>query len=192
MARAQDAGAVRRWGWALVMMAGAACGGAGERGGARAGGAPPLASPTEAPWTTVSSAEGGFSVEMPGTPTASRQMNGDIPVRMFVFSEGKTAAYTLSYNDLPRSGPARQVLDGVLKSLSGAATQVGTRKEITIQGHPGVDAEFTPAEGGHMWYRVVLVGSRMYQLILVARPGAKDTYQPRAQRYLGSFAPLAR
>jgi hypothetical protein len=95
--------------------------------------------------------------------------------------------------DLPSGGakPARTLLDDALDGTGRTAKEVGTRKEIQVQGHPGLETEFAP-QGGHMWYRVVLVGNRLYQVGVVAHSAAKSDYAPRAERFFGSFGVTAR
>jgi hypothetical protein len=139
-------------------------------------------------WVGFRSKEGRFSVEMPGHPEAEEQRKG----RSFLFKEGETVGYTVAYSDHPKAKEAlpvtpRQTMALALDALAGTAKEVGARKEVTVQGHPGVDAEFAP-EGYHVWYRVVFVGDRLYQLGLMADASKKATYSARARRFFDSFS----
>jgi hypothetical protein len=140
----------------------------------------------EPQWVPFKSQEGRFSVDMPGTPQSQQRLQGDIVVKIVQVVEGRAGAFSLSYNDLPEVGPAGATLAQVLDQVGTMGKEVGARTQIRVQGHPGLETEFE-IQGGHAWYRTVLVGKRLYQMNVFAQGPTKSSYAPRARRFFDSF-----
>jgi hypothetical protein len=141
-------------------------------------------------WQTFTSQGGNFSVELPGKPQEGSQ---SIPVgtdtmELHTFSLGmQKESYTMTYSDYPASimqTSASKLLEGALTGVLGQGTLVD-KKSITVDGNPGIQAEFEVPGTGYSWYKTVIVGERMYQLIVIAQD--KDATAQDAQRFLDSF-----
>lgn len=152
--------------------------------------------PTEAAsssgWKTFTSADGGYSIDMPGDPTNSNQTAetalGEITFYFDQVSDGD-AQYAVSYNDYPVD-IAESDMESVLgDAIKGAAqgNEVKNQKTIDIQGHTGVTGEMTIQDTAHVWYTGVLSGRRLYQVIFYAPESNYTDYADEAQKFVDSF-----
>jgi hypothetical protein len=142
-------------------------------------------------WTPVTSDAGEFSVLMPtnprtGTQNTTTANNVELTLYTFVSTEG-SAEYTLVYVDYPdeviASGDPQTLLGNAFNGVHGT-NAVEVEDAITVQGNPGLYGEFD-SSSGYAWYKAVLRGNRLYQLIVIAPD--KATAQTDAARYLDSF-----
>ena len=146
-------------------------------------------------WVEFSSAEGGFTVSMPGRPDKE-----SVPVNtpgektsMYFFSHAtpEGLAYVASYADMKLDlGTASKVtmfLDGVRQGQlqTNKASKLISEQAITFEGHPGREFLIETPTGISM-SRVYLIGNRVYQLFFVKPSGYQDT-EKRGQRFLDSF-----
>jgi hypothetical protein len=146
-------------------------------------------------WQTFFSAEGRFSVLMPGTPVheAKKADNPLGPVTMHAFLLMRSEVpdgFTVMYNDFPGPIPAGQadaVLDGVVKGAGRRGNTVQEVKKINLTSHPG--RELTTIRKGDavpvMKHRVYLVRNRLYQVMVVTTEA--DAASPKVSRFLDSF-----
>lgn len=151
-----------------------------------------LPSPTVAQsvWQLFTSAEGRFSVLMPGEPVRdSRPINdalGNLTLKSFAAEDG-TATYTLFFIDFPdtvqKTNPS-DLLNAALTRVEGSNT-VTEQKKITVQGNPGVQVEGENGTKGYMRYMAVLAKSRLYELVVLT-PNSTDS-AAKAGRFLDSF-----
>jgi len=147
-------------------------------------------------WSEFSSADGAFSVLMPGTPTEQTQTQdtdlGPIDVHMFTIEQGEVA-YLVGYNVFPaaviEAATPAAILDGARDGQ--VETVKGTllsEKEITLGAYPGRDLEIQ-VEGSDgassLRSRLFMVGDRLYQLV-VAGPKGQST-SPNTIKFLDSF-----
>jgi hypothetical protein len=151
-------------------------------------------------WETVT--EGGFTAQMPATPTRQVQSidtsSGKIDVTILAATKGGEA-FLIGYNDVPASVAAaadpKTILDnardGAVRKVNGKVT---SEREISIEGHPG--KEFTgdgaaPSKNGGkpdegtFTERVYWVSPRLYQVLNVRPKGS--ALSDDAQKFLDSF-----
>lgn len=134
---------------------------------------------------------------MPGLPTENRQSQrteaGEIAVHM-AFTTYRGWAFFVAYNDFPMDLGAessrRQAVDGALQGImrSQVDARVLKRADFKWQNNPALDAtfEFGPPENrGQVVWRGILVGNRLYQIMVLSAngaPGADET-----KRFVDSF-----
>ena len=149
----------------------------------------PAAGWAQAPWVTVDPAGGGFSVQMPVTPTrnASKAPEDMGDVELYVATADREV-YLAGWVDYVPSftfdtqAELAANRDNFLKGMEGA-TLTGS-KARNLGEHPGI--EFTGEGPGYfIRSRVYIVGRRPYQLIAVV-PAAKAA-SPNIARFLDSF-----
>jgi hypothetical protein len=147
-------------------------------------------------WKDFSSAEGKFSVLMPGTPqNHSQSLNspfGPVTTYAFVYSNNDSA-FAVSYTDYPQD-PTRgintqKVLDGARNSLLAkpGGTLIG-ESSISLGSYPGREVQMVTAEGDGkhaLRTRVYLVNSRLYQ-VMVVLPN-EEASSENAVKFLDSF-----
>ena len=147
-------------------------------------------------WTEFSSADGAFSVLMPGTPTEETQTEdtdlGPIDVHLFTFEKGEVA-YLVGYNVFPAAvveaaTPAvllDSARDGQVETVKGTLV---SETEITLGTYPGRDLEIQ-VEGSDgtssLRSRLFMVGDRLYQLV-VGGPKGQSTSADTI-KFLDSF-----
>jgi hypothetical protein len=141
-------------------------------------------------WQTFTSQDGKFSVELPGKPQeGSRSIPvGTDTMELHTFSLGTSKeSYTMTFSDYPASimqTSAATLLEGALTGVVGQGTLVD-KQSITVDGNPGIQAEFEVPGTGYSWYKALFVEERMYQLIVIAQN--KDATAQDAKRFLDSF-----
>jgi hypothetical protein len=138
------------------------------------------------------SAEGRFTVQVPGSPKEESQTVLGMTMKVYTV-EGHDGAFAVSYADVPigdnesswqisqRFDGAR---DGMLRNAGGKLTR---EYALTLQGKyrgRGIDAD-VPAKNGKLRARVYIVGKRFYQLLVV---GTKERVESaNATRFLDSL-----
>jgi periplasmic protein TonB len=148
--------------------------------------APPFARHEPQVWKEFSSAEGGFSVLMPGTPKATaREIEsppGNVTFRSFELRTS-TGVYDVSYSDLPiyAEDPAiiREGLDANRDELlKSEGLKLLTEEEIDFEGIPAREWLMLGSEGV-IRRRLILMKDRLYTLTFVTAPSmAFKTGQP--------------
>lgn len=146
-------------------------------------------------WEEFSSAEGAFTVLMPGDPEAQvdtvNTAAGRLDLHSFMVEQGDRV-YGVSYADYPEvaveGSDPETMLDG---ARDGAVANVqGTLLSeliISLEGHPGREIKVEVAGGEYtLQARIFLVDSRLYQ-ILVGTP-IDDAFSTDVDRFLDSFA----
>lgn len=166
--------------------------GAGEIA-ARPSGPPPSAGASAQGWQTYRSAEGGFSVSMPCTPTRdTKSQDTDIgPIAMYIASCATTSLFaTVIYYDVPAAvskTPERllaDTADGFMKG--GGFVEKAERHAVTINGSPGLEIIGESADGSAVVQaRYYLVRGRVY-LLMVGTP-ASDVASPEIGDFFASF-----
>lgn len=157
------------------------------------------ASAQQKEWEKFAPSGGGFSVLMPGKPTANDQEvptpNGKLINRMFLLDAGESA-YLVAYMDFPEpvSDPARikAMLDSARdQAIAGTRGRLKEEKEIKLGEHTGREW-FVALPGGLLRARGYWVKQRVYQVV-VLMPEGKDAASESAReatmaRFLNSFA----
>lgn len=144
----------------------------------------PVPSPTVAAanskWKVFASTEGEFSVELPGTPTPSKNKTntavGPIDIHMFTVSGSDGSAWIANYSDYPAALAKLSKPETILQgSMNGAVEAVGgtikTKEKITVDGFPGREFAASARQGLDYTGRIILADNRLYQLTLVYLPG---------------------
>jgi hypothetical protein len=128
---------------------------------------------------TFTSAEGRFTVKMPGTAQQrekTRQLNDGKTAyehQFFVSLENNHVAYMLMYNDLSSGTPAgkpQEVFDRIRDGMAAGKTLVSD-SVIQLNGTPGRAIVVRDGKGTLYQIHEFLVGGRLYQLIVSAESG---------------------
>ncbi|MGE0534385.1 MAG: hypothetical protein AB7O68_05385 [Pirellulales bacterium] len=139
--------------------------------------------------------DGGFEIRLPGKPTYEKTDVGDPdhPQHQFKAAAGEEGGYLVSYQDNPKlEGANAETLqlalkvgrDSVLKVFKG---ELVDSKEVKLdEKHPGIDFRVTiPQLKGEAHCRFYLVGSRLYQIMVIGVPDFVGSRQ--ATRVIDSF-----
>jgi TonB family protein len=151
-------------------------------------------------WREFTSAEGGFTVSMPGEPKVSTQKlsppNEDVSLRTHIAET--EAEYGVAYADFPQplEGTERGGLlltatrDAGVKGVGGRLLEDG---EEPFDGHPGRVYRFEFAGGYHMRCRLFVAGKRLY-MVTASTYGtkapdeqARRASEAAADRFMDSF-----
>jgi hypothetical protein len=150
-------------------------------------------------WTTVTSDDASFRVEMPGAAEHARKAlgtpAGQAPIEMWVQQDGRRA-FVAGYTEYPDAvrqhfDPERlldSARDGAVERVRGKLLKDEPRE---LGGVPGRRIEID-AEGGSVRVRgdLFVQGRRLYQVLATTAP--KDAESPDVQRFLDSFVLLPR
>ncbi len=149
--------------------------------------------PPPVAWRSVTSAEGGFSIEFPGDPRAASSQEQGITAHGISLSTSD-GDFAVGWSDVPEVatdyGPA--VATGRAKALSATIVSEGG---VEVGGLPGyqfvlaVPTACSPSIPGSctLTWQVMPVGTRLYQ-ILTAVPDPPGT-SPLTDRFFTSFDP---
>lgn len=142
-------------------------------------------------WQTVSAADAGFSISMPGKPTISNTVETEgsikVPMRIYLNRTADTN-YVVTVAFLPKNRPANlaaNILKGVpvgfLRTTGGKKTGERT---LSLGGSVGKLITVTAANGskGSLW--MCNKGDKIYLLTLAKRSG---DYTKEQQKFFGSF-----
>jgi hypothetical protein len=137
-----------------------------------------------------SSKEGGFTVLLPGTPSASVQKSKDLVNHIFVLDR-KPTAYLVAY--LIDSKLSKAGADDIARTLEKArkSVEVGfkgkllSEKKITLDKHPGIEFQLEAPAAGIYRSRAFVANDRLYQVTVL---GPKDVVtSAEADKILDSF-----
>src|SRR4030042_4579780 len=139
-------------------------------------------------WKEFSSANGKFSVMMPGEPQEQHETVktavGPVDLYMHILDVG-TSAYIVGYSDYPedliKNSEVNILLEGARNgAISNIRGTLVNEKDISIAGNPGKEFNFSvphrpelPNKGiGKS--RIFLVGNRLYQCMVVGDKNTKN------------------
>jgi hypothetical protein len=157
-------------------------------------------------WKTYSYASEGFSVSMPSEPQFSQRdvpsEKGSFQLRSYIVSSGQMALYVgvCDYGSAAAGADPQQQLQGAKEgALQNSNSHLLREKKIALGIYPGVEIESetnvdpSKAPGqqmqGHYYARIYIVGTTIYQMIVVTAIG---TPYPDTQRFLNSFQLIPR
>jgi|CXWL01.1.fsa_nt_gi hypothetical protein len=144
-------------------------------------------------WQTIRSEEGGFTVELPGSPEPFQNIlasaSGPLRFQGFRFTAGRwtpnwIAAYMVTFSDVieDRGPESREQLlraerDQIVEGWGGKAT---TEKASTLSGCPGLAVAIERPSKKNVEVHVCYARGRIYSLFAADAP-------ERVTRFLGSF-----
>jgi len=151
-------------------------------------------------WKSFSSAEGSFSIDFPGSPTLSTE-EANTPAGKFVLhkcSVSTLAQYGVMYSDYPMkkesADEANKLLnDGAKAAVANLHSELLSLAEITVQGNLGRLLKERMHDGSIMYAKMILVGSRLYQIAVtlprkdIVNSEPYSVYEDAASRFLDSF-----
>ena len=157
----------------------------GSNDASAAGGSGPAiyAQPDGGEWKPLRDAEGKFAVQLPGEATKVTGSEGEIS---YAVELEKGGGYTVMYSTVDEVPPAE--VEQRLKKLQ--AEVVGSKKLLHEDGlprvgdHPARDFAFVEGDGDAHFYRFVIVGNRLYQVMTVTEEGKFNANKADRQRFL--------
>ena len=143
-------------------------------------------------WRTFESAEGRFKASFPGVPVVKREKIrsgiGDIASTRYTAGDGAGATYDITYNDYPKERVAKlpeatlleSARDGLVLRAKG---HLASDRPVTLGKVPGREMEIMGEDGTLYRIRLLLAGTRMYQLTALARAPVR----PQESKLFDSF-----
>ena len=143
-------------------------------------------------WRPFESAEGRFRANFPGIPIMKRgKLQTDIGVitsTRYTAGDGVEAIYDVTYNDYPKERIAQlraatlleTVRDGLVYQAKG---HLASDRPAALGKLPGREFEIRSEDGTVYRIRLLLSGTRMYQLTAMARAPAR----PQEKKLFDSF-----
>lgn len=145
-------------------------------------------------WTSFTSPEGRFTVQMPTKPSIEVKdtdtAQGTLPLHLFSASN-TTGYFLVTYNDYPNvdSSNVQAALEagqkGGVESLGG---ELLSTHKIALGNNPGLEFSVKKiSEGSEVFAnaRMYFVGHRLYQILVLAYKEHADS--PEIQKFLNSF-----
>lgn len=135
------------------------------------------------------SEEGGFSIALPGKPAHETTEVGNAKEKQHQFTVGaEQGAYIVSYQDNPNlTGSTPKQMTAALESGRDRLLEVFSgklldSKEVQLdKSHPGLDFRVTiPQAKGEARCRFYMVGTRLYQILIVGTPEFTKSEQATA------------
>lgn len=147
-------------------------------------------------WRAHESAKGGFKVDLPAPPRPDMdKIAGNSPDPNMT-TEGTILfraleEYAIVYGDVPPHERQwlsdKDRIDAAVQSMksSGEVQSVLNQKDITVNGFPGREVEFSAKGSGYYGARVIVADGRVY--VLVAGGKTSSPGNPNVRRFLDSF-----
>jgi hypothetical protein len=145
-------------------------------------------------WSEYRSVEGRYRIDMPGKPeleTDPVEMGDQELPMMQAIVGGPEATYLAAYMDFPaemiRGLPPHKVLEN---ARDGAADGFTLRSDrtLTVAGSPAREYVIEQPEGVVLVMRILLVGARLYQMVVVTIPPGGTADRADTRRFIDSFA----
>lgn len=140
-------------------------------------------------WQKVTSADGKYTVEMPGNPKKESKTETANGVTMTFNNQTvdlKDRAFLVSHSDIPAGGEFN--INEGLKSLLGRLNgKVVSETNVTVGGQPGKQAvvEVTTPAKGVCVLQMMVANGKVYQLMAIGSTVKADSEE--VQRFLKSF-----
>jgi hypothetical protein len=155
----------------------------------------PLQSAQAAPWKTIAPKNANFSVSLPGTPKATKNVDkdkdGSVTTDYDWSLEQGVNFYMVGYQEHPAStaklmnGDA--LLDEVVKSMMGESKGKITRqKKIALSGFPGREVMATTPDGVALAAKLFWAKNRLY-LLMGGHPTKDAAAAKNTNTFLQSF-----
>jgi hypothetical protein len=159
-------------------------------------GAPVAAAPAQtADWKTYSFDAEGFSASFPTEPVKEKQPvttdAGTFELRTYMAASDAVALYigVCDYGDAAKGGDPDAILEGAKNgAVSNVHAHLIDSKKVTLGIYPGVAFE-AAGEGAHLYGRIYLVGSTLYQAFVALQ---SDRPYADTKRFLDSFQLIPR
>jgi hypothetical protein len=148
-------------------------------------------------WQQYTAQDGSYTVLMPSRPVESVQSEptpiGDIQAHISEVDMGQTGAFMVAYADYPSSVtnlPSQSLLDaGAQGAVAKSGASLVSKKNITLNGYPGVELELLPPagqglDGGHARARIYWVAPRLYIMFTGVSKSVDETTMTK---FLDSF-----
>lgn len=149
--------------------------------------------PSPAPeWRMFESADGRFKASFPGAPVVKREKFrsgiGDIASTRHTAGDDAGTTYDVTYNDYPKDRVARLTEATLLESARDglvlrAKGHLASDRPVTLGKVPGREFEIMGEDGTLYRIRLLLAGTRMYQLTALARAPSR----PQEKKLFDSF-----
>lgn len=154
---------------------------------------------TAADWPVYEAPDKQFTIAMPGKVTVKRGQNrypfGVVTITAHTHTPDKDTVWRVATHDYPeafmKATPPGKLLDvmakGMAKNVKG---KLDGPKAIKLGDYPGREFKVTASgpEGHSIHTRLYVVGTRVYQLTLVAKPDALAF--KKAEQFFDSFKPI--
>lgn len=135
-------------------------------------------------WHTFEAADGTFSLSLPGdavpvdTPT-NAETSGPRVVHRVNVRASKDAAFGCSWWEdpgRPQDRTTEQILDTARdEGISGVHARLLSENRLTFQEHPARDIRGTARGNAAYDNRIIVVGNRLYTLLVIDTSGRHDT-----------------
>ena len=126
---------------------------------------------TQSNWQQFSSSTGKFTISLPAKPTEETDTDDDGSVaKNYTVVDGETV-YLITYSDLVAEvnqlNPT-EIFDAVCEGYTADGDKLVNKREIELDGYPGILVELNTTDGLVGKASIYLVGNRLYQLILIS------------------------
>lgn len=144
------------------------------------------AQPDGGEWKPLRDAEGKFAVLLPGEATKVTGSEGETT---FAVELEKGGGYTVMYSTVDEV-PEAEVEKGLARLQSEV---VGNKKllhedaTVKVGSHPARDFAFVETDGDTHYYRFLIVGNRLYQVMTVTESAKFKETKADRQKFLESF-----
>jgi hypothetical protein len=150
-----------------------------------------VAQPDTGEWKQHRLAGEGFAVMFPGAPTKDTSgSEGETTYLVEIKKAGdETVGFTVMYVDVGEIDPQEheQRLENVRKDAVGTHKVVHDNAKVTVAGRPARDFAFVDENGDVQYYRVLIAGRRLYQVMVVSSESQFEATKADREKFLDSF-----
>lgn len=137
-------------------------------------------------WKAFESPEGRFSVLMPGEPNRLPSEQGEVSYGVELETGG---GFTVMYSDLTPTKPEEIApkLEKARQDVVGKQKVLHDDTQAKAGDHPARDFAFVDDEGLAHYWRLTIVGDRLYQVMVVTDQKNFEAAKADRERFLTSF-----
>jgi hypothetical protein len=144
-------------------------------------------------WFAFRDPDGGFTVDLPGTPTVNHdsvQGNDGQPIGMLEYTiDHGASAMVVIVSDMTRfpNADSGAVIDGAVGGAKGSAQTTVSDTISTVDGQVGRDVVLIDKDSNHIEDRIFFVNHKLYQVMTVLPSTPDPDATSQAQRFQASF-----
>jgi hypothetical protein len=137
-------------------------------------------------WKSFRNPEGRYSVLLPGEAIAIPLEEKDTVSHGVELEQG--GGYTVMYSTVEEVAP--EAIEAGLAKIQAAVVEnrkLLHEEKLMVGKHPARDFAFIEADGDAHYYRLIIVGRRLYQVMTVTEEAKFEAVKADRQKFLDSF-----
>lgn len=144
------------------------------------------AQPDGGEWKSLRDTDGKFAVLLPGEATKIPGTEGEVSHVVELENGGGYTVMYATVDEVP-AAEIEQRLANIQADVVGKKKLLHEDGAVKVGGLPARDFAFVETDGDAHYYRLLIAGNRLYQVMTVTEAGKFDAVKADRQKFLDSF-----